>query len=546
MSQTYREKKGNLHMKKRKLLLSIALVLFSLQLPLHAESMEIFFGPGGGFSNENLKRTVTLSDGKIATATLANSLIHMIENVEAGGKLKVCMYSMSDYATLDVMIKIAREKGVRIKLILDAAADWSADSRGKILDRVRTARKEAREAGQFFDFQIKVVTKEAMAVRGRMKKMKDGKVIYGTMHEKFGVIYGKDNPVPYDSFCGSANISYTSDQIYAENRVLFRNRPAVARQFQEEFARLWNEYGTSVLGPCTSEVFIPVSVPADDVQVFFNGEPIDEARMTRIDKVLLGLVRLVRPEGSLDVAMFSLTSSELAAALIKCAVRNPQARFRIMLDQSQVDDSNKMMSLQGPWMERESKRLGLHNFEISYKWLSNAYGWNPESANFEYLSFKGLFLHHKVVVLNGEIIAFGSYNWSSAAESLNLENLMIFNRFIPDHHLVIDRFLNEFETIWNSSRPTGKISAPLRGVPQTVSGPEGRALQSLILSIVRDERNLQILQTMDRGAFQTFEQIAKTVKLPESDLRSRIERLLRNSLLCKTTKDGQEGYVQAD
>ncbi|MBI3038804.1 hypothetical protein HYY75_07125 [bacterium] len=358
--------------------------------------------------------------------------------------------------------------------------------------------------------------------------------------------FDSGNPVPRHGFCGSANISYTSDQTYAENRVFFYDRPDVLRQLQEEFARLWNEYAVSIFGPCMSEKFIPVNPPKNDVQIFFNGEPVDELQLTRLDDVIADLIQRVSSRGSLDLAMFSLTNSALANLILETAKSKPNANFRILLDLSQLDDSDPKDCIQGPRMEREAKKLGLRNFEIRYKWRTNAFGWDTQKAKLTLVSFKNLFLHHKVLAVDGRFLAMGSYNWSSSGENLNLENLMVFDGTNFDHSPVVLGFLREFEEIWRSRRPTNPVSSPLKGIPQTVTGPEGRGLKSKILKVLGDERNLRLVQALDRGAFLTSEELGKQLGLKPSELRLRIGMLIKNKILCKVKKGERIGYMQSD
>jgi len=512
-----------------------------------SDPLEVYFGPAGGFSVSNNSRKIVFSDGKTVAATLQNAVLDMIKRTDRGDTIKICTYSMSDFNTLDALIEAARDRGVKIKLLLDAAADWTAAARDKIVTKVREAKKEAEAAGIPFDFQIKIVTKETMAIRGRLKKLPNGKTVYGTMHEKFGIFYRAGDPVPKDGFCGSANLSFTSDQIYGENRVVFIGRPALARQFQEEFARLWNEFGVGILGPCHSEIYLPASPVRGEVQVFFNSRPVDESNLVRLDKIFADMIRMAgKKGGSLDIGMFSFTNPRLAQEVIDAARLNPNARFRLLLDLSQIDDSDKEDSIQGPWMEREAARLRLTNLQIRYKWRSNAFGWNPETASFEMMSLRNLFWHHKVMVVNEKLMAMGSYNLSGSAEELNFENVMIFDADQPEQKKIIQAFMNEFETVWNSRRPSGRVEAPLKGIPQSVTGPEGRALQKRILSLICDEKNWKIVQSMDRGTFVTFEELLNLTQLSRTDLLSRLDQLIEASLLCKCKKDGVAGYMQAD
>ena len=190
---------------------------------------------------------------------------------------------MSDFKALEAMVNAAKDKGVHIKLLLDGVPEWTKESREQITDIVRKGAEQAKKEGKPYDFVLACTTQEAMKRVGREQTLEDGKVIYGTMHEKFGVFYKPGMVIPTSCFNGSANISTTSDQIYGENRVFFDDQPVVARQFAEEFARLWNEYSTPVFGKWIPERFIETNYVPGYVKLVFNSEPISETELTTID-----------------------------------------------------------------------------------------------------------------------------------------------------------------------------------------------------------------------------------------------------------------------
>ncbi|HAE40741.1 MAG TPA: hypothetical protein DCG57_19225 [Candidatus Riflebacteria bacterium] len=384
-----------------------------------------------------------------------------------------------------------------------------------------------------------------MQRNGREHTLEDGKVIFGTMHEKFGIFYRPGNPVPHSSFNGSANISTTSDKIYAENRVFFNDQPAVARQFAEEFARLWNEYSEIVYGRWLPEKYIETSHVPGYVRIVFNSEPVDELLLTRIDSELINLIHRVEASGSLDLAMFSLTRLELAEAILKSAERNPGARFRLLLDHAQLDDEDPLQSKMAPWLEQKAAELGIKNIQVRYRFRRNAYGFSSEEKKPILISYLSLFFHHKNVTVNDKEMAIGSYNWSNSAEFLNFENVMFFNVFYKDHQKVINSFKAEFETLWNSRMPA-EITSPRKGVPQTVTLAEGKALHQQLLKTLGKEANYKVLATLDREAFKTFDQIVEETGLGATRAKQSIRALEADKFLVKWTKDGVEGYSQAD
>lgn len=531
-------------------MLKKAAVFFLLSVsainPGFADNVDIFYGPQGGFSKANNSRILRFGDGSSRPATLANALLHRIDQLEPGSMVKIAMYSMSDFTTLDAMVKAAAEKQIKFRLILDGVSSWSAASRDRIAKAIEKGAEKAAAAGQSFDFKLAASTEDAMRKNGRQAELKDGTIIYGTMHQKFGVFYRPDNPVPHSCFNGSANISNTSDQIYAENRVFFDDQPAVARQFAEEFARLWNEYAEVAVGKHEAEKYIETSHVPGYVKIIFNSEPVDELELTRIDNELINLVRRVNASGSLDLAMFSLTRMELVDAILRAAERNPDARFRLMLDHAQLDDADPEQSKLAPTLEKRAAEMGLKNVQMRYRFRINAYGYSDQDKKPTLLSYLSLFLHHKNVTVNGNEMAIGSYNWSNSAEFLNFENVMFFNGLYKDHQKVINSFKAEFDVLWNSRMPTTVVTAPRKGQPQTVTLVEGKVLHNKLLKILDNEANRQVLVTLDREAFKTLATIKEESKLAESKLKKAIQALSQAGFIVKWNKDGIEGYSQAD
>ena len=52
-------------------------------------------------------------------------------------------------------------------------------------------------------------------------------------------------------------------------------------------------------------------------------------------------------------------------------------------------------------------------------------------------------MHHKVIIIDGRIVATGSYNFSKSARTRNDENTLILH-----DSKIADVFLDEFERVW--------------------------------------------------------------------------------------------------
>lgn len=524
--------------KKSSALLWVFVSLWVLGVSAVYAEIDIYFSPKGGFSPNNKERTITMPNGEKVAATFQNILLDLIERTGEGGTIKIAMYSFSDRRIQEALIAAARDKGIKIKLIMDAVTDWTADARKNIITRVLEEQALAQKQGRTFDFQIKEIYSRVMVDRGRFKKLADGQIIYGTMHEKFGIFYDKDCAIPLNSFCGSANISRGSAEIYAENRVVFRNEPAVGRLLAEEFARLWNEFGTAVTDNCQSERFLGATSSLGDVQIFFNSKPLDEVHYQRLDKVLMQLLDEVNPSyETLDVAMFSFTHMGLASKLLTVSARHPQLKVRLLLDQSQLVKDDLHPGVLGPYFEDAVQKRGLRNFTVRYKWRSNAYAWDAETKQCQLIHFRCLLLHHKYLLLNGKKMVIGSYNWSSSAEFRNWENIMLFDGLIPQHQRAINSFRDEYEVLWNALRAEGpqlqKITAP-----QVVTGSEGRRLRGLIYNAFQDKDCRKVMEILDSKSYPCkLETLTKLSELAEAELGAALRTLEQATLIFGTKND---------
>jgi phosphatidylserine/phosphatidylglycerophosphate/cardiolipin synthase-like enzyme len=136
------------------------------------------------------------------------------------------------------------------------------------------------------------------------------------------------------------------------------------------------------------------------------------SRAERCDDLLTGLIK-----GSKDriyVAIYSFTSDRLAEALIEARRRGVDVRVVMERREANVTGSEYPRLLGAGVDVRLDANPGL--------------------------------MHHKFMVIDGEIVVTGSYNWSAAAEERNDENLVV----IRDRG-VAGAYEREFERIWSQS-----------------------------------------------------------------------------------------------
>ena len=207
-------------------------------------------------------------------------------------------------------------------------------------------------------------------------------------------------------------------------------------------------------------------------------------------------------EGTIDIMIFSFTSPTLADSLLRIARDFPTVKIRILGKLSQLfreptsvmPDMEEIASgkldayrrvaarrkyfLKNPEEKKlavdsefkqivsEFRQKPIPNIEIKYKWFP-AFSWDEKGGKADYDHFhpKAALLHHKSAVVNGDTLVTGSYNWSTYAETKNLENLMIVSG--PEDHTLITDFQAEFEAMWNDPNVT-KTSAECRALKDKI------------------------------------------------------------------------------
>ncbi len=125
-------------------------------------------------------------------------------------------------------------------------------------------------------------------------------------------------------------------------------------------------------------------------------------------------------QNTVDIAMYFLTSREIAQELVKAKER--KVTVRIVLDQGQETQNYS-----------KSRYLIKRGFEVKYH------------------IGPGI-MHNKFALIDGKVLLTGSFNWTPTANEKNEENLLI----ITDKDL-IKKYEERFEYLWKSSRK-GSVS----------------------------------------------------------------------------------------
>lgn len=138
---------------------------------------------------------------EVAPRDLASAVADLLRRAPAGETFRLAMYGASVGSPEWAELVRAAERGVKLRAVLYKEYNQPA------IDALKALKARG------FDVEVRVIKSRVM-------------------HEKFGVVGD-------DVFNGSANFSSSSITKHTEDRFLFRNMPAVARRFTEEFERLF-------------------------------------------------------------------------------------------------------------------------------------------------------------------------------------------------------------------------------------------------------------------------------------------------------------------
>ena len=120
---------------------------------------------------------------------------------------------------------------------------------------------------------------------------------------------------------------------------------------------------------------------------------------------------------SIDAALHRFNSQRLAKTLLDAHRRG--VRIRLLTDRSKYEKSQSTRDL-----------LEACDFPVRI-----TYGREGEGSK----------MHHKFVVLDGELLITGSYNWTFASEERNHENVLLLRE-----EKLVGSYRKEFEALWAS------------------------------------------------------------------------------------------------
>jgi phosphatidylserine/phosphatidylglycerophosphate/cardiolipin synthase-like enzyme len=219
------------------------------------------------------------------------------------------------------------------------------------------------------------------------------------MHDKFTII---DH---HQVWTGSMN--YTVRETYHNNNNLIAvDSTRLAQNYLAEFDEMFVDDQFGANSPAGTP-FQVTEVDGRRIETYFSPDDGTAARLLEL---------LAQAEESISFLAFSFTSDDLAQAMI--------------------DLSRAGVAVAGVFEEsQEASNQGTEYGRMRSAGLDVRLDGNP--AN----------MHHKVIIIDGEIVVTGSYNFSASAEERNDENTLI----IHDPQLAA-AFLEEFERVYTAAQ----------------------------------------------------------------------------------------------
>jgi phosphatidylserine/phosphatidylglycerophosphate/cardiolipin synthase-like enzyme len=283
------------------------------------------------------------------------------------------------------------------------AAQFSIDMAMYHLDlwSVRDALIYAHRRG----VEVRVVTDSAYKDELEIKSLQEAGIVVvedhrpSLMHHKFVVIDRSE------VWTGSMNM--TVNGAYRNDNNLFRIK---SKEVVENFVREFEEmFGGDIFGASSlpDTPYPIIQIDGKVVEVYFSPE----------DAVLNRILEMLRDtDVSVEILAYSFTADIIGETLLD--LHKAGVAVRGVVEGSQISATGS-----------EAPRLRQAGLDIRL---------DGNSAN----------MHHKVILLDHEIVIFGSYNFTRSAEEKNDENVLI----IHDPALA-SQFLLEFERIYQSATP---------------------------------------------------------------------------------------------
>ncbi len=392
--------------------------LLALASPASADSLELVLNDPAG-------RTAPLDKCDVR---LCSSLVELIDRAES--TLDMAFYGFRSQSAIFEAAKRAKERGVRVRVVVDKDADgknyytstplW--EETFEVHDDLATdlATKAALKP---FNGQARCPRPEGFVGPLQCVAFDLGDRCYlanqasreeitfkgHIMHNKFAIVDGRH------VWMGSSNASDSGTGGYNANLVVTLDSPTVASWYAAEFETMYTHgkyhNDKEAAGPRSTWI-VPNEI---HVEGHFSPQdrPITNAVRTLIQKA----------RSRIDVAVFFLTHKRLAQDLIDAKKRG--VKVRVTLDATAAKNGY-------------SKHEVLRAAGIPLK-IEN---WGGK-------------MHAKSAVIDGRILVTGSMNWTSAGEYDNDENTLIIRsqKHAAQYEAWFDKMWSDLPDQWLEGRP---------------------------------------------------------------------------------------------
>ncbi len=367
--------------------------------------------------------------------------------------LDIAMYSYSDAAIADAIDR-AIARGVVIRFVFETA---NADR--KLTGAARENSKSAR------------LERQGVNVRWVNK----------IMHHKFMIVDGpRDDLAAAETatvVSGSGNWSNGAATRYDENTVFLTGYPELALRYQREFDLMWEHSKDFVYDDTLpyelSTAGITDAVIADD--------PTTDVLLTSANFTVSGTTfritgdnhvsdvfveAIANADESIYIASGHLRSRPIAEALMAAAAANPALDIRVYLDGQeyisewyhgdQLDDLDACLA--EATTESQTRNCLDKGFLFGYQ-----VGQVPTiDLRYKYYSYRWHYsyakqMHHKYMIVDGDELYTGSYNYSDNAEHNTFENVLVFKgaEFAP----LVNAYVANFESMWVTGDAEGLLQS---------------------------------------------------------------------------------------
>jgi len=205
---------------------------------------------------------------------------------------------------------------------------------------------------------------------------------------------------------GSLNLTWEGVNEDNNNLMVIRSEKTAA-DYEAEFNEMFTDhrFGSDIVHNTEYPQMIVAGVP---IEVYFSPDDGVDSRLQHL---------LADAQSSIDFMAMTFTLNDLSNIIIADSKRGVQVRGLMEEENALTDNGSDYNAF---------RQAGLNVLLDS----------NP-----------GL-MHHKVIIIDRQIVVSGSYNFSSSAEKRNDENLVV----ILDAYLAA-QFENEFEDLYLTAKP---------------------------------------------------------------------------------------------